>query len=119
MRVLRGLRALTATFVVFSAAGAWSEEAWTPLEGAAITVLLIDKTVTYPTATQHFYASGRTSYTHGRESWGYWEVRADQYCSQWPPADGWACYDVLTRPHEVRFVGESGDATDGQLKAGN
>ena len=62
-------------------------------------------------------ASGRTLYNTGRDSWGYWQVRGDQYCSMWPPSDLWACYDMARRGDVLRFFGAAGDSTDGTLRA--
>ena len=91
-----------------------SEEApWLPMSGAEITAALTERTLRYSTSTQVFYASGRTLYDAGRPSWGYWRVEADQYCSQWPPSDLWACYKMDRRGDTVRFVGDSGDITEG------
>lgn len=91
----------------------------TPLSGPQITKALADKTLTYASATQEFRASGATYYDDGQPSWGYWEVRGDQYCSTWPPQNGWVCYDVLAdpdRPGEVVFIGESGTRYIGVVK---
>jgi len=86
---------------------------WQPLDGEQIALALTDKKLTYEDATQHFYASGRTLYNAGQDSWGYWAVRGNQYCSQWPPADGWDCYDMAARGDAVRFIGPDGSVTDG------
>jgi len=81
-------------------------EDWVPLSGDEITQALAGRTLAYPDTTQDFRASGRTLYIHkGRESWGYWRVENDQYCSQWPPNDLWACYDMARRGAVLRFVG--------------
>jgi len=83
---------------------------WTPLSGPEITAALTDRVLIYPEARQDFRASGRTLYTYkGRDSWGYWEVRGDQYCSQWPPSDLWACYDMDRSGERFRFVGAGQD----------
>jgi hypothetical protein len=44
--------------------------------------------------SQNFEAGGATVYTgaDGKQSSGRWDVRGDEYCSQWPPSDVWACY---------------------------
>ena len=87
---------------------------WTRLDGAGITAALTDRVLDYGAATQDFRPSGRTLYNAGRDSWGYWDVRDNRYCSQWPPADGWACYDVdLHSDGRLRFVGDAGDETVG------
>jgi len=90
-------------------------ESWEPLNGAGIADALTDKGVTYEAATQHFYASGRTLYNAGEDSWGYWRVENDRYCSQWPPGDLWACYDMERSGQSIRFLGEHGDITVGVL----
>lgn len=59
---------------------------------------------------QIFQKSGVTFYaTGGAQSQGKWEVRGDQYCSQWPPNEAWACYDVMVAENLVIiFVSASG-----------
>lgn len=87
---------------------------WTPVNGIDIAQVLTGRSLLYELATQHFYASGRTRYTSSEDSWGYWRVEGDMYCSQWPPADGWACYTVQSGPNRaLKFVGESGAETIG------
>ena len=87
---------------------------WVRLSGAEITAALEGRILRYETAAQDFRASGKTLYTsNGRDSWGNWRVDQDQYCSQWPPQDLWACYDLERQGAQVRFVGEQGDMTDG------
>ncbi|MGH6908486.1 MAG: hypothetical protein ACREDX_11580, partial [Aestuariivirga sp.] len=46
--------------------------------------------------TQMFKANGDTLYqlTGTEAQNGYWEVRGDQYCSQWPPNAAWDCFDM-------------------------
>ena len=93
----------------------WADTAWAPLTGAPITKALSDKGLAYDTATQHFYASGRTLYNSGADSWGYWWVEGDSYCSQWPPANGWACYRMARNAEgtALKFIGDSGAETIG------
>lgn len=87
---------------------------WRVLSGADIEVALEGRKVLYTSgAWQEFKPSGRTLYNAGRDSWGYWNVRDNQYCSQWPPSDLWACYDMEASAAGVRFVGEKGDVTEG------
>ena len=88
-------------------------EDWQAMDGPAIDAALTGKTVIYENATQRFYASGRTLYNTGQDSWGYWAVRGDQYCSQWPPGDQWGCYDMAAMNGKVRFIGADGSTTDG------
>ncbi|MEL6479615.1 MAG: hypothetical protein AAFR17_19990 [Pseudomonadota bacterium] len=101
---------------VLAAFPALAEEVAVP--GNEIHPLLADTTLRYEAAVQTFYRSGRTLYDDGQPSWGYWEVRGDAYCSQWPPQAGWACYQILqdpARPEVIVFVGESGTRYPGQV----
>ena len=89
-------------------------EPWTVLDGAGVEAALKGRVIVYENATQDFRASGRTLYVFGgRDSWGYWRVQGDRYCSQWPPSDLWACYDVAVSGDRVRFAGDGDDVTDG------
>ena len=89
-------------------------EEFVPMTGEQIEAALNDTTLRYEEGQrQVFYASGKTLYDNGRPSWGNWQVRGDQYCSEWPPADGWACYDMDTDGTTLRFIGESGFITPG------
>ena len=54
---------------------------WRPLSGDEIATALTDRDLVYPNAKQRFYASGRTLYNAGQDSWGYWAVRGDQYAA--------------------------------------
>jgi hypothetical protein len=83
------------------------------MTGEQINVALTDRDVIYENATQRFYASGRTLYNSGQDSWGYWAVRGDQYCSQWPPGDQWDCYDMSRSANLIRFIGADGSLTEG------
>ena len=65
-------------------------------------------------AWQVFNPSGRTLYHAGRDSWGYWQIRDDEYCSSWPPSDLWTCYTVEVAGQKVRFIGPSDDVTQGR-----
>ncbi|KPA22313.1 hypothetical protein shim_05910 [Shimia sp. SK013] len=98
------------------AAGSVSAAEWQVLSGEEISAMLTDKSAAYDGATQVFYASGRTLYTAGADSWGYWQVRGNQYCSQWPPSGLWDCYGVLVQGQQVRFVAADGSFSDGTLK---
>ncbi|WP_299830576.1 hypothetical protein [uncultured Roseobacter sp.] len=85
---------------------------WMPLTGDEVQQALTDRKLQYDSAWQEFRASGRTLYNAGADSWGYWRVRGDQYCSQWPPSDLWACYGMARSGDRVRFIGAGGDITD-------
>ncbi|QUJ77958.1 hypothetical protein KDD17_04655 [Sulfitobacter albidus] len=91
-------------------------EEWRAMDGAQIVQTLTGATVEYATAWQDFRASGRTLYNAGRDSWGYWAVRGDLYCSQWPPSDLWACYGMQRLDDRLRFIGAEGDVTEGRLR---
>jgi hypothetical protein len=93
-----------------------SAEEWSKLDNEGIEAALVGQTVDYDKAWQVFRQSGATLYNAGRDSWGRWETRDNQYCSQWPPADGWVCYDVEVSGKKVRFTGESGNPTDGVFR---
>lgn len=88
---------------------------WQPVpDEAGVRATLEGRKLTYDSgAWQDFRASGKTLYNSGRDSWGNWRAQGAQYCSQWPPAGDWACYDLLTSGDKVRFVGAGGDVTDG------
>lgn len=98
--------------IILCAAPAWAQD-WRSLNGAEIEAVLTDRDLVYENATQRFFASGRTLYNAGQDSWGYWAVRGDQYCSQWPPGDQWDCYDLAAADGVIRFVGADGSVTDG------
>lgn len=93
-------------------------EDWQPMQGADIAEALTGRVLVYENgAEQAFHASGQTRYTAREDSRGVWEVRGDQYCSQWPPAEAWACYDMVRDGRVIRFVGTRGDVTDGTYAA--
>ncbi len=39
---------------------------------------------------------------------GRWRVKSDQFCSQWPPARAWVCYDIVRNGEIVSFVPTDG-----------
>ena len=88
-------------------------EGWERLSGDEIRTALEGRKLQYSFATQDFRSSGRTLYDSGRPSWGYWRVQDDQYCSQWPPSDLWACYHMDKNGEKLRFVGDRDDVTEG------
>lgn len=90
-------------------------EGWQILSGPEISTVLSKTKLQYADASQVFYASGRTLYSSGRPSWGYWRVEGDQYCSQWPPGDLWACYGMARLGDILRFIAEDGSTTDGTI----
>ncbi|MEN8841933.1 MAG: hypothetical protein ABF288_12500 [Octadecabacter sp.] len=84
------------------------------LTGDGISAALTDRVLVYAAGeTQDFRASGATLYNAGQDSWGTWAVRGDRYCSQWPPSDGWTCYEVALSGITVRFISADGSFSDG------
>lgn len=97
-----------------SVAGA---QGFASMDGPEISTALTDRALVYTDgATQTFGASGSTMYNAGRPSWGHWAVRGDQYCSQWPPSDGWACYDMSRAGAVFRFISQDGSFSDGSYR---
>lgn len=94
--------------------GVLTADEFTRLTGDQILTALIGKRLEYGQGvSQTFDEHMLTQYFSGGPSAGRWAVREDRYCSQWPPSDVWACYDVLQSGETIRFVGDSGDITDG------
>lgn len=99
--------------------GTWTGGAladWQKMSGPQIDAALTNRTLQYERAWQRFYGSGRTLYNAGRDSWGYWRIENDQYCSMWPPQELWACYDMERAGERLRFVGASGEKTEAAYK---
>jgi len=92
---------------------------WQAMSGAEIRDALSGATVIYPgeqPARQVFHESGRTLYDAGRPDWGTWRVEGDRYCSQWPPAPQWACYEMTSDgAGGVRFISEGGAVSEGRI----
>ncbi len=86
------MRLLLGFIMVFALPAQVFAADWTPLRGAEIAVALDGRGLDYDGANQRFFASGRTLYNAGEDSWGYWRVNGDKYCSQWPPGQVWDCY---------------------------
>ena len=85
------------------------------LTGDEIEATLDDTTWVYDGgAVQTFYASGRTLYNAGQDSWGSWRDQGDRYCSEWPPNAGWDCYSMDSDGTVVRFISERGHVTVGR-----
>lgn len=99
--------------ILLMLAGAAQADDWQPMTGEEIQAALTGKKLQYEVAWQDFRATGRTLYNAGEDSWGYWRVEGDQYCSQWPPRGEWDCYDMQTNGKDVRFVGAYDDITVG------
>jgi hypothetical protein len=85
---------------------------WEPLDGPAISTALTQRVLGFPDGTlQDFLADGRTL---SGNQWGRWEVRADRYCSVWPPSDRWTCYAVDRQGIDIRFTPEGGQPVIGR-----
>ena len=107
------MKGIWMVLAMLCASPAFSEEAtWHPMSGPEITAALTGRSLQYENAWQDFRASGRTLYHAGRDSWGYWAVRGDAYCSMWPPSDLWACYAMEIRGDRLRFIGPGSDITE-------
>ncbi len=106
------MRRFALSLLLISTVPAAAEDGWVVMSGEEIQDALTDRKLQYASAWQEFRASGRTLYNAGEDSWGYWAVRDDMYCSLWPPSDLWACYAMSRRGDELRFVGERDDITD-------
>ena len=59
---------------------------------------------------QDFHKGGMTDYRAAGEgpSEGRWRVKSDRFCSQWPPARAWVCYDIFRDDDVVSFVPTDG-----------
>ncbi len=99
------------------------------LTGPEIETLLTDATASGGSGDaayrQYFAAGGATTYvgSENTPSQGSWRVTGDQYCSVWPPASTWGCYDVegdpAASPPTVTWIGENGARTPGTVVKGN
>jgi len=91
---------------------------WNPLSGAEITAALTDRTLVYEDgAKQEFHADGGTVYVKDSPSRGHWAVRAEEYCSVWPPSDRWDSYGLEGEGEAMRFVAKDGSFTAGTYAA--
>ncbi len=86
------------------------------LDAAGITAALTDQSLSYDDGSkQLFKADGDTIYDNGKPSTGRWTIRGGRYCSQWPPSDSWACYDVTESAdgQVISFVADDGTTSAG------
>ena len=90
-------------------------ETWFQVDGAGINTALSGQHIIYDNGhRQSFHSNGETEYSSGSQpSKGLWRVENDLYCSQWPPQGQWDCYDMQIDGAILRFVGPSGDVTEG------
>ena len=83
------------------------------LSGAEIQAILSDKIIYGKDIEQIFQKSGTTFYSSGGgQSQGNWKVEGDQYCSQWPPNQAWACYDMTKDGNKIAFISKDGQRTE-------
>ena len=105
-----------ALMMVLLATPAMAED-WLALTGDQITAALTARVVAYEGGErQQFNADGTTIYESPDISSGQWRVTDDQYCSQWPPSDRWACYDVQAEAAglDIRFIAGDGSIATGR-----
>ena len=94
------------------------------MDGAGIAAALDGKTISGERDgkawVQTFVAAGVTVYTAaGEASEGRWRVREGRFCSQWPPAPAWVCYDMFRDGDVVVFIGEDGEQWLARITGGN
>jgi hypothetical protein len=80
---------------LLAAAGLPASAAEKIMAGAEIRATLTGAHVEGDGWSQSFDDGGATTYTKGgTHSQGRWDVRGNEYCSLWPPSDGWVCYSM-------------------------
>lgn len=88
---------------------------WMRPTGDALTAAVRERSIAYEGgATQYFRADGTTSYIDaGRPTEGGWRIEGERFCSVWPPATHWDCYDleVSTDGQWMRFIAPGGTFT--------
>ena len=85
------------------------------LSGVEIRIALSDKIVegtddSGRRYTQIFQKGGLTIFNvmPTSSSNGIWDVRGDQFCSQWPPSTFWTCYDMMATGTVLKFIAPDG-----------
>ena len=85
----------------------------TKLSGAEMQIILSDKILYGKDAEQIFLKSGVTFYASGGgQSQGNWKIESEKYCSQWPPNQSWACYDITQDGNRITFISKDGNRTE-------
>lgn len=83
------------------------------LSGAEIQTILVNKILYGKDTEQIFQKSGATFYgVGGGQSQGNWKIEKDKYCSQWPPNQSWACYDITQDGNKFTFISKDGNRTE-------
>lgn len=92
-----------------------SAEDWRPLAGDDLAKRLSGANVVYDLDEQKFFENGRTRYRVFRDRWGWWEMREGRYCSLWPPAEIWECYETELSADgaQIKFTSSEGIVTVG------
>ncbi len=95
------------------------------LTGPEIVNLLAGATVIGAGFSQEFFRPKRNwpANTTNKEgsnlTFGKWEIRANQYCSQWPPSKLWSCYRVTTWVNDgsigIAWIDSSGRRFEGEI----
>jgi hypothetical protein len=100
---------LLASLLLISSAQA----AETKLTGAAMQSIFSDKILYGKDVEQIFQKSGVTFYlSGGSQSQGNWKIDGEKYCSQWPPNEAWACYDMTQDGNKITFISKDGNRTE-------
>jgi hypothetical protein len=90
-----------------------AQSAETKLSGAEMQTILNDKILYGKDTEQIFQKFGVTFYSAGgNQSQGNWKIDGEKYCSQWPPNQAWACYDIMQDGNKITFISKDGDRTE-------
>ena len=102
-------RILLASLLMVCSANA----AETKLNSAEMQTILSDKILYAKNIEQIFQKSGVTFYSSGgNQSQGSWKIDTNQFCSQWPPNQFWACYDMTQDGNKITFISKIGNRTE-------
>lgn len=75
-------------------------------------LILSDKILFAKEAEEIFQKSGVAFYSAGGgQSQGFWKIEGGQFCSQWPPNQTWACYDMTQDGNKITFISKDGNRT--------
>jgi hypothetical protein len=121
---------ILATLLILPALSQEARAGEEPLTGAEITAALAGNTAFGEQDgtkwKQYFAADGSTTYIAGDDdpSPGKWRVDGDAFCSLWPPATSWDCYDMTgdlsANPPSVTWIYQGGgDPWPAELREGN
>jgi hypothetical protein len=109
------MKTLPVFFFIYFVAATIAHAEERSINGADIVARLSDKTLQLikPTTKyniqQVFQKGGVTNYiVDGQVQQGLWRVEGDKYCSSWPPAEDWDCYDILVDDTTLIFLSARG-----------